>query len=282
VVVSVNTAGWTANNSVLSRVDSTADPGAASGGADNWCLKVVDAGAAANGYQQIILIPGAAYAMAARAYAPSANTVVNAAGIGLGITGTGGITYVQIGGEDAWTALSGTYTAPQMTNYLQLTCVGGANNDIAYFDAVTCYQQSGLGYGNLYTPNALVTASMISPAALVTPRAILLRVTDALNFVRLLLYPNTAGTDTILETVTAGVRATVASADVDWTAGGTDKVRVLVQGNAYTVDHMKAGASTWTTAFTTTTASFNTNTLFGVQIFAATDNSFDDILIQPA
>jgi len=276
-------AGWTPlAGGTLTRVDSSVDPGAPSGGADNWCAKLVTDGTN-NVYiasATLTAIPGSQYYMSCRGYSPSANTYVLSAA--LSAVGGGLFTSWPNTLEDVWQTLSGTGVTTSVGILARAYTRGNNAGDTSYFDAFTCYQQSGLGYGNLYTPNALVTANMISPAALTTPRAILLRVTDALNFVRLLLLPNTAGVDTYLETVTAGVRATVASADVDWTPGGTDRVRVLVQGNNYTVEHMKAGASVWTNAFTTATASFNTNTLFGVQIFAANDNSFDDILIQPA
>ncbi|MFA5053401.1 MAG: hypothetical protein WC565_05045 [Parcubacteria group bacterium] len=279
-----DTIGWGGGSgSTIARVDSAVDPGVASttaSAADDWCLKVTNtAGTDGKGiYSTTGGIIGATYQSMCIAYAPSANVVVNAARL----RAVDGGSTVAVTAEDAWRALTITGITPIATPNVAVATWGATATDITYHDKVAMYLQSTIAYGNLYTPNAMITASMISPAALVTPRAVLLRVTDALNYVRLLLLPNTAGNDTTLETVTAGVRATVQTADVDWTPGGTDKVRVLVQGNNYTVQHMKAGAAIWTNAFTTATASFNTNTLFGLQVFVATDNSWDDILIQPA
>lgn len=200
--------------------------------------------------------------------------------------GTGALTQLGTDQFCTWNApgtVAGTKTLTLGTGLkgasVQRNSAGVANDFT--LDSVSLKLVSAAIYVNLGTPNATVTASMISPAALVTPRAILLRMTDELNFVRLLLLPNTAGVDTYLETMTAGVRADVQSADVDWTPGGVDQVRVTVSGNNYTVQHMKAGTSTWTTAFTAVSASFNTITNFGLQVFAAADNSFDAVNIRP-
>lgn len=270
-----NTTGWTAGGAggAIARVDSTVTPGTGSGGADVWALRVTNGGVAAYGYQSIVTMAGAGYIFSCRAYAPSANTQPNA-------TRQTWVSAVGGSAEDTWQTLSGSMTATGTVHTMYLFCLGATVGDVTYYDAINAqFQLSGLTY-NLGKADAIVTASMISPAALTTPRALYLRGSDALNYVCLRLAPNTAGTDTVLETVTAGVRATVASADVDWTAGGTDQVRVTISGNDYTVEHKKSGAGSWTTAITTSTASFNTNTLFGPMVWAAADNSWDDILIQ--
>jgi len=274
--------GWgAANGAAQARVDSATDPGSSSGGADSWCDKLTDSTAAGFPLVQMPIggIAGATYTLAGRVYVPSTNTQAANAAIGIADSTLRVVSTT----EDAWTAVSITgYAAAAAALRLWLRYGDSTAGDVAYWDAISCIIQSAILTGNIYNPNALVVVSVISPAALVTPRAITLRVVDELNYVRLLVLPNTAGNDCILQTVTAGVIANVADgvADVDWTAGGADQVQVFVQGNTYTVQHMKSGASVWTTAFAATTASFNTSTVFGVQLFAATDPSFSAFKVE--
>jgi hypothetical protein len=236
-------------------------------------LKVTNGGAEASGTQTLASIVGASYTFAGIGYAPAANTQVNAHELQF-ITSDAGAA------EGIWEAFTWQGIAIIATHPVVVKCLGANAGDVTYWDRINVFLQSAMSYVQFGSPNAAIVASMISPGAAVTPRGILLRVQDSLNFVRLLLLPNTAGTDTILETVTNGVRATLASADVDWTAGGTDGVRVLVtDADVYTVQHMKSGASVWTTALTATSASFNTNGAFGLQVFSAGDNAFADIAI---
>ena len=162
---------------------------------------------------------------------------------------------------------------------IYLSNQSATGGDLAHYDQAWAVMNSAILYADAYAASRRMVAGVISPAALATPRGLVLRYQDVNNYVRLLILPNTAGTDTYLETVTAGVRATIQSADIDWTPGGTDYVRVAVNGNLYTIEHMKSGATTYTLAFATGCASFAESRNFGVQIFAAADNSFSDVYI---
>jgi hypothetical protein len=273
------TTGWAASGAgaAIARVDSSVDPGVDSttaGAADKWVLKVTNGGAAAGGTQVLSSIIGGTYAYSGLGFAPAANTQVNAHEL-LYITTDAGA------GEGAWEALAFTGVAIITTHPITGECLGASAGDVTYWDKLNVNLQSAMACVQFGAPSVAVTANMISPPAAVTPRAIILRVQDSLNFVRLLLLPNTLGTDTILETVTNGVRSTLASADIDWTPGGTDGVRAMVTDNdIYTVEHMKAGASVWIQAFTAASASYNTNAAFGLQLFSAGDNAFADIEIR--
>jgi hypothetical protein len=236
-----------------------------------YSRKIVgNAGATSGCYQAVTAIAGATYAIDGYIYPVD----------GVGRLSWDGTTIDTSTGTGAWDLLASTRVfASNTTLYLNVNA-----GVTAYYDDISIHLQLAGLTVNLGTPNAVVTASVKMPAALTTPRALYLRGTNALNYTCLRIDPNTAGNDTTLSTVVAGVRTAIggAVADVDWTANGTDKIRVTVQGNSYAVEHMKSGASSWTTAFTATDATGNTNTLFGPMVWAAADNSFDDILIQAA
>lgn len=275
-----DTAGWAAGGAgaSIARVDSSVDPGADStlaGALDKWCLKVTNGGAIASGGQTLASIIGCTYSFAGLGYAPSVpNTQVNAHELQFITTDTGT-------GEDAWEALAWQGVAVITSHPIYGRCLGANVGDVTYWDDLAVYQQSAIAVVGAGKPDACITANMISPGAAVVPRALVLRATDELNFVRLLMLPNTAGTDCILETVTDGARATLGSADIDWTPGGTDSVRVFAAGYNYVVEHMKAGAAVWTSALTGATTSFSTGASFGVQLFGAGTDAFADVTIQP-
>ena len=236
--------GWTAVNVTASLVDSAVDPGAASGGVNANCAKLVLTGTDSPRLVQVIsYLTGASYGFSARAYAPSANTRANAAslvpsmGVAVGVTG-----------EDAWESIAITQLSPVGSLILQPRTAAGAGtiNDIAYFDAVTCYRQNAAAI-TPFAPTFHKRLVHIPPAAgVVTPAGWMFRYTSALNYWELRVVPNTAGNDLQIVQVTAGVETMRAEADVDWTADQNDEVLLTVRGADIATAYRKYGSSVWT------------------------------------
>lgn len=119
------------------------------------------------------------------------------------------------------------------------------------------------------SPNMRLTAAMPMPAApSVVPRSIWVRGADELNGWEVRITPNTAGNDLSIIEWVAGVQTPRASADVDWTAGAVDNVKVETHANAITVFAMKDGAASWTQVATwATMATGALNRLFGFMVY---------------
>jgi len=237
----VNTANWQSyDTGILIRVDSTIDPGILSPGIDKWVLKV-NAGVSQFGAAVInYAIRDVRYLQSCLAFAPSANPVLRAAWLNGWAGGP------QVSAEDIWETLSVSMVAYD-AYYPRLTPKSA--NNIAYFDSISSQAQLVLAYrADFRRLDGTFTAGMPMPAAGTTPRSLLFRVTDALNYWEVRVLPNTAGTDTLIVEHVAGVMTTRASADVDWTASQTDEIMVTVSGTAIAVYHRKFGAGVWTAA----------------------------------
>ena len=246
-----NTTGWTPFQASISRVNSSVDPGVASGGADSWAGKTaITVGTPAYVYQDVTTIVGATYAVAGRGYAPSANTQDYAAAIELLLTTWGTYRLAPVSAEDVWEPITALPTVSVASpSRISLRVRGATVGDTAYFDALTCYRHNAVATLRSWpSPNGVFTLDMPIPASGVVPFSFIARYTDDLNFWEVRVTPNTAGTDLQLIEVVAGVATVRASADVDWTAGATDQMRITANGASIAVEAKKSGAGSWSAA----------------------------------
>jgi hypothetical protein len=267
---SINVLSWGVTSCAITRVDSEVDPGVNGGGVDKWCGKIVT-DVSTNGYadQNVIKIIGARYNNTCRAYAPSANSTVKAAE--LNIAGT----VNAVTAEDVWESLAVLKVATASNEWPLINNAGGADGDIAYFDRVQIYRQNTvylLSSGLWNSPNATITVDMPQPAApSVVPLGIIFRYTNALNYWELRINPNTAGTDTSIVEVVAGVETVRASADVDWSVGGqTDQVRIVLNGAVCTVTQNKNGAGWGAACSYATMATGLASSQLGIMLYDVT------------
>lgn len=252
-------AGWDVFATSITRVASAADPGAPSGGGDNWCGKVANIDTSPAPLVRMTLtgvgIVSATYKGDGRGYAPSANTRVNAAAISVYDTA---LTTARVTVEDAWQALTLSRVATSANFLVDLRVRDAASNyttgDIGYFDAITLYRQNTVATIAWGSPNIQITLDLAIPAApSVVPFSAVVRYTDALNYWEVRTTPNTAGNDLEIIEVVAGVETQRAAADIDWTAGGTDQLRINVYGTTTAVEVKKSGAAGFTAACSYTT-----------------------------
>jgi hypothetical protein len=234
-------AGWTAlGGATVTRVDSEVDPGVNSGGVNKWAKKIVSP--IGNGYASILPSStiGAIYKTQCRAYSPSANT--SARPVYLFSDGADN----RISAEDAWETLTVTKVTAATSLDLRGFCFGAAADDIGYFDAFTVYRQNTvylLNSGLWNSPNATITVALPQPASpSVVPVGVIFRYTDSLNYWEVRIQPNTAGTDTSIVEVVAGVETVRASSDTDWSVdGSTDQVKIVLAGTVCTVTKNRNG-----------------------------------------
>ena len=147
---STTTDDWTTGIGLTSAtvVDSSSDPGSASGGTDNNCAKLICNGLGTLGrISQIINIEdGKSYEIFCRVYAKSANQYQNAAMMlisGKDINGNSTThAAIPIVDEDAWETLSTIITVYGSTINVQLYVLGTYSGDIAYFDKVSCIRET--------------------------------------------------------------------------------------------------------------------------------------------
>jgi hypothetical protein len=230
-------------------VDTAAEPGDASSGhgaANNNAIKL-GGNTNAQALQYITKVLAANYINSCIMWAPSANTQVNAARFYVqGVV-------VDATVEDTWISAVITREAVAASELFDINCLTGALGDNAYFDALTVYRQNTvylLSSGLWNSPNATITVSLPQPASpSVVPVGIIFRYTDSLNYWELRINPNTAGTDTSIVEVVAGVETVRASADVDFSVDSTtDSVKLALVGTVATVTVKKNGASTYSAA----------------------------------
>ena len=241
-----DTTRWGAVRTTLARVDSSADPGVASGGTDNYVLKIVltDDSSDAYAFTDVPTWPellGATITARCLMYMPSSNSAVGGHWRIRAYSGTTLDTY------DAWTALSTTQVMDAGDHYVQaeILFTGKARGDVLYLDSACAYRQNAAAIRNV-APAFRARLSHVSPAApSVVPAGWMFRYTDALNYWELRVLPNTDGNDMQIVQVTAGEETVRAEADVDWTAEGTDEVELIVRGSSITTRYRKAGG-VWT------------------------------------
>lgn len=242
-----DTTGWKTVWGTLARVDSSADPGVASGGADTYVLKIVatkDDSLTSYAYTSIPTWPallGATITARCLMYMPSSNSSV------VGQWHIRAHDATTLDTVDAWTALSTTQVMVADDQYVRADIgpAGKAIGDVLYLDSACTYRQNAAAIRNV-APAFRARLAHISPAApSVVPAGWMFRYTDALNYWELRVLPNTDGNDMQIVQVTAGEETVRAEADVDWTAEGTDEVELIVRGSSITTRYRKAGG-VWT------------------------------------
>ena len=279
--LTTNTDGYFDTACLLTRVDSAIDPGASSvaaGALNDWVLRVEASGAGSGtGYEVIpavAIVGSGAYRLSALSYSPSANANSNAARM-FSSTHLGGQN-LRTAVQDAWAELAFDTTAvaapadplAQVQLRTQTTTAG----DKTYWDRVWLQLYSMLLVHRHRSANVQIDSEIIMPAVATTPRAIVFRVADSLNYWRVRVQPNVAGTDLWLEYVEDGAIVPVDSADIDWTADDTDELRVACHGTTIIVSHRKSGAAVWTDAITALGMTFNQTAQYhGVQLFGTAD-----------
>jgi hypothetical protein len=242
--------GWTGDSVTLTAVDSASDPGAASGGVDATAGKVVRANIVSNRFAVFLapLVIGAQYGMSALCYSPSSNTVKNAAALNLSSLYFATFQNLPTTTEDTWQLREGTRQAITANGGPQIMVMGTTIGDIGYFDSVRMYRHNAAALLSGWShANFTATLDHVSPAApSIVPFGFVCRYTDALNYWEVRVSPNTAGNDLQIIQVTAGVQTVRAEADIDWTAGGTDRLEVTANGATISTRHWKHGAADWT------------------------------------
>jgi len=125
-----------------------------------------------------------------------------------------------------------------------------------------------------FAASATIDWGVVMPAAGTTPRLLPFRISDAINLWQVRILPNTTPDCYLIER-NAGVETVRASADVDWSVGATDEVRVVARGTTITVYHRMSGAGSWTEACSYGSATFNqTATRHGVAAYDTGANVF--------
>lgn len=279
-----DTTGWAGVRSTISRVDSGADPGASSGGADVYALKVVadtDSGStsyAAQNAGQTSLV-GGYYRTAMRAYIKSSN--------GSKVITLSGPHYVAsyCSTTDAWTACTNTGVAIAAARpRLDIATTGKAIGDTIYLDAIHCLRQNSVSLlRGWVSPDFEATLAHISPASAVTPFGFICRYTDSLNYWEVRILPNTAGNDLQIVQVTAGVGTVRAEADIDWTAGETDYIKITAKAGTISADHMKHGESSYSTGTSYASATQGqTSAQLGVMFYATGVSRLGSLVLKRA
>lgn len=254
--LSTDTSSWVPSNGSIDRVDSGTDPGASSGGADDWCAKLTATSDAlvtmAQGRSGVV---GATYSFGARAYRPSAN-----GGGEVRIQGSGGLNNVvaEVTANNTWQDLR---IAAQPLSIAAITLraqiVGAVEGDIAYFDAFTLTRAVVPMVRLHQSADGTITVPVVIPASGVVPFSLLLRATDIDNLWEVRVTPNTAGNDLQLIERDAGSERTWLEYDIGWTPGGTDEIRVAMLGPCITLLYRKQGEATFTEVGKHTDAQLN-------------------------
>jgi hypothetical protein len=249
--ITVDAIGWGANAdlTVTRRDFATAPDIDPTGGADQFGVELAVVNAdPGNIYTSYLVppytyIPGAYFRATCRAYSPSGNTAVNAASL-IGPLGPGDPIPTTI--EGTWQTLTSSVVQPPNGFVPRLAIDATSGGDLAYFDKIEMFRQNTLlllTSGLWASPNATITVSLPQPASpSVVPVGIIFRYTSPLDYWELRINPNTAGTDTSIVEVVAGVETVRASADCDWSDALTDQVKIVLAGTVCTVTQNKNGA----------------------------------------
>jgi len=136
------TSGWTGYaGTTLSRAAASSDPGSASGGSDDFCLKVSGTYMA---YTSISTVIGKSYWVALRGYEgggdPGRNSLkISNTSDGGNLTGT---SEVYITPDATWVAKTQTFTATATTTYIRVgaNSGGGGGSNLSYFDSISVYE----------------------------------------------------------------------------------------------------------------------------------------------
>ena len=246
-----DTAGWVTTETTISRVDSAVDPGVPSGGADGWAAKVAKTTTTASRYAYctVSTVLGAKCRLAALGYAPSTNDTDNAAFVYWVAPEWTTAGNIRLYVEDSWEQI-GAALGPfsdASGGRLLFAVFGESSGDIVYYDGVEVYRQNTPLLSPHRAASGVWTWAITQPAApSVVPWSAIVRYLDASNYWEVRTAPNTDGNDLELVEVVAGVETTRAAADVDWTAGETDELRITARGTTIGVEHRKHGETVWT------------------------------------
>ena len=268
---------WLSYQSTNTQVDSTVDPGTSSGGSDNGAMKVVATAGSGDGYQvQSSQVLDTWYLSSVKAYAPSANTNVNAARIAYG-----GLGAAAVSAENTWQTLYVTGRAGSTNNSKEIDLqpgrvtggriYGGTEvNDTAYFDSAT---SKPLTLSSLFSSVSTSDSDVIADANVTltagTQAGLVLNLdstTSPANF--LIVYHD--GTSVKVDEAVAGVYTNKQTTTVTYSAGAT--LRAIREGTKLRVYHNNAlvGAELTMTA--------NTNTKHGL-FSTYSGNSFDNFTL---
>ena len=240
-----DTAGWSANAGDITRHDSSVTPGVASPGADPYCLGVVSTNVNTSASRSGTSVAGARYNLSALTFLP--DTYISSSGARFGFAGgtPSSMDFARLLGEWQYKEVVGVLASgSQFIFYLFNR--SEEEGDAVYFDAVQCYLQTTPLLSPHRAASGVWTWAITQPASDVVPWSALVRYVDPLNYWEVRTKPNTDGNDLELVEVVAGVETVRAAADVDWTAGETDELRITARGTTIGVEHRKHGETTWT------------------------------------
>lgn len=140
---STDVAGYTVSNLTATRVDSSTDPGASSGGTDDWCAKLTASAASSRiFYKAVNTKAGRRVYFTGKYY--SATGQPNAQ-----ILGYDGVTFpaatLTVGNlttKDAWTSIAGYFLAANTSaGYCSFGIANGSAGDIIYWDALDVWRE---------------------------------------------------------------------------------------------------------------------------------------------
>ena len=269
-----DTTGWvtfTLKASVV--VDSAVEPGVVSPGTDSSVVKATSAGGTGSFLRHNFLgrVIDARFRYGGYVYKTPGTTSP--------VIYLGGYT-LSPSADNTWQALSETRSTLNATYYYR---PGTIENDVGYFDGAFIYRQNAVALSPHRQSNGVWTWTLTQPAApSVVPFSMLLRYSDALNYWEVRTKPNTAATDLEIVEVNAGVETVRASADVDWTDGGTDGVRITARSTTITVDSDKGNTGTWTQQATYASATHNaTANQYGAMLWGTSTNRATALGVTP-
>ena len=245
-----DTAGWGPARTINAWVDAAVEPGVPSGGADNGAIRITkttEPGSGSSYADQIIsadvLPPSAEARVVARMYWPS--TTSEGAAPTLYIFASPDLSS-RVTLRDEWELLSVTRKRGGSYSVLLHMDAAGALGDIIYADSVAAYRQNTPLLSPHRAASGVWTWSIAQPASDVVPWSALVRYAGTGDYWEVRTKPNTDGNDLELVEVVAGVETVRAAADVDWTAGETDELRITARGTTIGVEHRKHGEAVWT------------------------------------
>lgn len=197
-----NTTGWNAvNSATLTRRDYTSSPAIApTGGADDFGMEIKSGGTiSAAGSQAPTVVAGTFYQFTARAYSPSANTAVNAAGV---LLNGAPFTFVPTTVEDVWQSIFATARFTGTSGDFRLRCNSATANDLAHLDAASVkaltLSQLFAVWPGLANPTSVAAFGSIWPGcpigvvygldSLASPATMVLAIHDGISTIQLLKY----------------------------------------------------------------------------------------------
>lgn len=202
VEFATNTTGWSAANSAtLTRRDYSSSPNLApTGGSDNFGLEISSGGTiSAAGSQAPTVTAGTFYQFTARAYSPSANTAVNAAGI---LLNGAPFTFSATTAEDVWQTVYATARFTGTSGDFRLRCNSATSGDLAHLDAASVkpltLNQLFAVWSGLANPTSVTARGSIYPGcpvgivygldSLASPATMVLAIHDGMSNIQLLKY----------------------------------------------------------------------------------------------